>query len=98
MLSGATASAFATAGTAVFRIVVSTDSMKKATATSHGSICFAALPGDGGAAAAASGLAGITLVFGGGAGMRAFAAYSNASAPQIQLQSIRLSCPALQAN
>ncbi len=36
MLSGATASAFATTGTAVFRIVVSSDSMKNATATSHG--------------------------------------------------------------
>ena len=36
MLSGATLSAAAIAGTAVFRIVVSSDSMKKATATSHG--------------------------------------------------------------
>ena len=36
MLSGATLSASAMAGTAVFRIVVSSDSMKKATATSHG--------------------------------------------------------------
>jgi hypothetical protein len=41
MLSGATASAFATAGTAVFRIVVSSDSMKEATATRHGSSRFA---------------------------------------------------------
>jgi hypothetical protein len=37
MLSGATCSAAAIAGTAVFRIVVSSDSIKSATATSHGS-------------------------------------------------------------
>src|SRR5580704_6408004 len=37
MLSGASWSAAAIAGTAVFRIVVSSDSMKKATAISHGS-------------------------------------------------------------
>jgi hypothetical protein len=37
MLSGATFKAAAIAGTAVFRIVVSSDSMKKATATSQGS-------------------------------------------------------------
>src|ERR1017187_8877774 len=36
MLSGATFSAAAMAGAAVFRIVVSSDSMKNATATSHG--------------------------------------------------------------
>ena len=36
MLNGATLSACAMAGTAVFRIVVSSDSMKNATATSHG--------------------------------------------------------------
>ena len=36
MLNGATSSACAIAGTAVFRIVVSSDSMKNATATSHG--------------------------------------------------------------
>src|SRR3954466_8925042 len=36
MLSGATPSAAAMAGTAVFRMVVSSDSMKNATATSHG--------------------------------------------------------------
>ena len=41
MLSGATCMAPAIAGRAVFRIVVSSDSMKKATATSHGSIPFA---------------------------------------------------------
>ena len=37
MLSGATLRAAATTGVAVFRIVVSNDSMKKATATSQGS-------------------------------------------------------------
>src|ERR1700692_4794076 len=36
MLSGGTLSASEMAGTAVFRIVVSSDSMKNATATSHG--------------------------------------------------------------
>ena len=36
MLSGATFSASEIAGTAVLRIVVSNDSMKNATATSHG--------------------------------------------------------------
>lgn len=36
MLNGAMPSAAAMAGTAVFRIVVSSDCMKKATATSHG--------------------------------------------------------------
>ena len=36
MLRGATLSAAAMVGTAVFRIVVSSDSMKNATATSHG--------------------------------------------------------------
>ena len=37
MLKGATFNAAAIVGTAVFRIVVSNDSMKNATATSHGS-------------------------------------------------------------
>src|SRR5271154_1452713 len=37
MLSGATCSAAAIVGTPVFRIVVSSDSMKNATAISHGS-------------------------------------------------------------
>ena len=36
MLSGATSSALAMVGTAVFRMVVSSDSMKNATATSQG--------------------------------------------------------------
>jgi hypothetical protein len=38
MFRGEMASALAMTGTAVFRIVVSSDSMKKATATSQGSI------------------------------------------------------------
>ena len=42
MLNGATPSALAMAGTAVFRIVVSSDCMKKATATSHGKKRFTA--------------------------------------------------------
>src|ERR1700722_5016999 len=37
MLSGGTSSACAMAGTAVFKMVVSNDSMKKPTATNHGS-------------------------------------------------------------
>ena len=37
MLSGVTSIAWAMAGTAVLRIVVSSDCMKNATATSHGS-------------------------------------------------------------
>jgi hypothetical protein len=45
MLSGATASALAMAGTAVLRIVVSSDSIKKATATSQGNKRFTASPG-----------------------------------------------------
>ncbi len=52
MLSGATWSASAMVGTAVLRMVVSSDSMKNATATSHGRIRFTAalwLPWDGGA-------------------------------------------------
>jgi hypothetical protein len=42
MLKGAMPSALAMAGTAVFRIVVSSDCMKKATATSHGKKRFMA--------------------------------------------------------
>jgi hypothetical protein len=40
MLSGATLRASDTTGTAVLRIVVSSDSIKKATATSHGNNCL----------------------------------------------------------
>ncbi len=50
MLSRAAASASAMAGTAVSRIVVSSDSKKKPTATSHGSNRFAESPGAGDAA------------------------------------------------
>jgi hypothetical protein len=46
MLSGATSRASEITGTAVFRIVVSNDSMKNATATSHGKSCL--LEEDGG--------------------------------------------------
>ena len=42
MLSGTTPSALAIAGTAVFRMVVSSDSMKSATATSQGKSRLAA--------------------------------------------------------
>jgi hypothetical protein len=47
MLSGDTWSAEEIEGTAVLRMVVSSDSMKKATATSQGSKCLLA-PGGGG--------------------------------------------------
>src|SRR5271168_3387684 len=46
MLSGATLRACETTGTAVFKIVVSSDSIKNATATSHGRSCL--LEADGG--------------------------------------------------
>jgi hypothetical protein len=52
MLSGATLSAAEIVGTAVFRIVVSSDSIKNATATSHGKSRLLAADGrdeDGGA-------------------------------------------------
>src|SRR6185503_18725206 len=61
MLSGATASAFAMAGTAVFRIVVSSDSMKNATATSQGNSRFTELPGAAGGTETALESAGIIL-------------------------------------
>ena len=61
MLSGATASACAMAGTAVFRIEVSSDSMKKATATSHGNNRFTESRGAAGGPDTALGLAGIIL-------------------------------------
>src|SRR5881628_2380491 len=61
MLSGATASAFAMAGTAVFRIVVSSDSMKKATATSHDNNRFTDSPGAAGGTETALEWAGIIL-------------------------------------
>src|SRR5580704_6427119 len=55
MLSGATLRAAATAGTAVLRIVVSNDSIKNATAISHGSNCL--LDGGTDVTGAASGIA-----------------------------------------
>jgi hypothetical protein len=48
MLSGVTFSASEIAGTAVFRIVVSNDSMKNATATSHGKSRLAEADGTAG--------------------------------------------------
>ena len=45
MLRRLTPSALETTGTAVLRIVVSSDSMKKATATSHGSSRFTEIRG-----------------------------------------------------
>src|SRR5271163_2751444 len=54
MLSGAILRAAATAGTAVLRIVVSNDSMKNATAISHGSNCL--LDGGTDVTGAASGI------------------------------------------
>ena len=51
MLSGVTLSASEIAGTAVLRMVVSSDSMKKATATSQGSRPLAASEGTGACAA-----------------------------------------------
>src|SRR2546425_13292675 len=47
MLSGATPSAAATVGTAVVRMLVSSASMKKATATSHGSSRLTDSSGEG---------------------------------------------------
>src|ERR1700728_1820032 len=54
MLSGVTPRAAEIAGTAVFRIVVSSDSMKNATATSHGNSRLLASVGCGEAASANS--------------------------------------------
>ncbi len=48
MLSGETSSAREIDGTAVLRMVVSSDSMKKATATSHGNNALAASGDDWG--------------------------------------------------
>src|SRR5271170_6104806 len=59
MLSGATTSALAIAGTAVFRMVVSSDSMKKATATSQGNNRFTDSAGGAGSTETIFQLAGI---------------------------------------
>ena len=61
MLSGATPSAWAIVGTAVFRMVVSSDSMKKATATNHGSSCFTDSAGSVEGGDSVLGLTGIIL-------------------------------------
>ena len=52
MLSGVTSIACAIVGTAVLRMVVSSDCMKKATATSHGSSRLVVSVGAGGGAVA----------------------------------------------
>ena len=62
MLSGAIFSAAATVGTAVFRIVVSSDSMKNATATSHGTRRLMGSPPPVGAELAGAGPIGAELV------------------------------------
>ena len=62
MLRGATPSALAIVGTAVFRIVVSSDSMKKATATSHGNNRFKDSPGVSGDTAPVLELVGLMLL------------------------------------
>src|ERR1017187_7302033 len=73
MLSGATPSALAMVGTAVFRMVVSSDSMKKATATSHGNNRFTDSPeGDEGGNSVLE-LAGIILVPDSISGLHVFA-------------------------
>src|SRR6516225_8623029 len=64
MLSGPTCRASETAGTAVLRIVVSSDSMKKATATSHGSSFLAAAEGDGTPVASTTEVASVVSVTG----------------------------------
>jgi hypothetical protein len=59
MLSGVTLSASEMAGTAVFRIVVSSDSMKNATATSHGKSRLLEADGADGIEAELAGLTGL---------------------------------------
>src|ERR1700691_5775383 len=62
MLSGATWSAAAIAGTAVLRIVVSSDSMKNATAISHGSRRLLEAASEGGTEWPSIGPGGLTFV------------------------------------
>ena len=69
MLSGATWSAAAMVGTPVFRIVVSSDSMKNATAINHGSRRLLESATEGGGEGAPVALGGITFVGGGGVGI-----------------------------
>src|ERR1700723_1256542 len=61
MLSGATWSAAAIAGTAVFRSVVSSDSIKNATAINHGSSRLLESASTGGTEFGSIGLCGVTL-------------------------------------
>ena len=70
MLSGTTPSALAMAGTAVFKMVVSSDSMKKATATSQGSKFFTDLPGTAECAESALGFTEVMLMTDGIASLR----------------------------
>ena len=58
MLSGATLRAAEIAGTAVFKIVVSSDSIKNATATSHGKSRLLEVDGEKGAEGAVMELSG----------------------------------------
>ena len=59
MLRGATPRAAEMVGTAVLRMVVSRDSMKNATATSHGRMCLPATDGLCGGAAGRCDVAGV---------------------------------------
>src|ERR1700677_1622594 len=68
MLRGATCKAAETAGTAVLRIVVSSDSMKNATATSQGSVRLLESEGDGGTRVAVEASGGFMKVQGSGCG------------------------------
>lgn len=70
MLSGATWSAPAIAGTAVLRMVVSSDSIKKATAISHGSRRLLEAGSEGCEEGASIGLGGLTFVGLGCIGLR----------------------------
>src|SRR5271154_4333846 len=69
MLSGATWSAAAMVGTPVLRIVVSSDSMKNATAISQGSSCLLDVVSDGGADGDAPSFGAVGLRFVGLAGI-----------------------------
>src|ERR1700684_3610428 len=79
MLSGTTCNALAIAGSAVLRIVVSSDSMKNATATSHGSTRFA----DTVRAGVGIGRRGVGLRRGGGGGAAQYA-YPRRCSPSVR--------------
>ncbi len=87
MLSGVTLSALAIDGTAVLRIVVSSDSMKKATAISQGRSALLAI----GAAVATTLAPSGVLATGGGAAVSAFAGgvLSGGKTVLLTLQSTR---------